>query len=101
MDAQTLAELNNLRIRIDERDGKIVRQSSVITKLEQSRIDLRKANDALLRVARAAKHIARSINIYLKDAETGTLDLHDWTKMIQYSEYPTLCNALEAVEHLL
>ena len=57
--------------------------------------------DALLRVAREAKRLARSVEIYIRDADTGTLDLHDWTKMIQYSEYPELNIALKGVEDLL
>jgi len=55
MDAQILAEMNNMRIRIDERDGKLANQSGVITKLEQSRRDLRKDKARLLAVAREAR----------------------------------------------
>ena len=54
IDTQILAEINNLRIRMDERDGKIERQAEVITKLEQSRKDMKADREALLRVARAA-----------------------------------------------
>ena len=54
IDTQILAEINNLRIRIDERDGKIERQAEVITKLEQSRKDMKADREAILRVARAA-----------------------------------------------
>ena len=53
MDAQILAEMNNMRIRIDERDGKIANQSVVITKLEQSRKDMKKDNARLLKALEA------------------------------------------------
>jgi len=90
IDTQTLAEINNLRIRIDERDGKIVRQSSFITKLEQSRVDLRKANEALLRVARAAKELSLC---------------GEWKQFGEVATYPGACDelmeALKEVEHLL
>jgi len=55
MDAQILAEMNNMQIRMDECDDKIVNQAAVITKLEQSRKDTKKDRKALLRVARAAE----------------------------------------------
>ena len=80
MDAQILAEMNNMRIRIDERDGKITNQAMVITKLEQSRKDMKADRESLLRVAWAAR-------LYLEHGEPELAD--------------DLEEALKEVEHLL
>ena len=91
-DAQILAEMNNLQIRVDERQGKIERQAAIITKLEQSRKDMKTERQALLRVARAASNI-----------ECPNYPEYDWANGSE--EYQVrrqqLREALKEVEHLL
>lgn len=99
MDAQILAEMNNMRIRIDERDGKVANQAVVITKLEQSRKDLRKVNEQLVRVARAARcadDVLDRITQSFPDNEVPHPSIEECL-----NAYCDLHKALKEVDHLL
>ncbi len=89
IDAQTLAEMNNLRICLDDREGKIDRQAGVIVKLELSRKDMKAESESLLRVARAAKPVL--LNVPHGQSLSST----------EEAQIRVLEKALKEVEHLL